>query len=59
MSVSRTRTRLPSSTANRSATASAMSGTSSRSTIGSEAWLMIMTVRENTPASSKVLRKVK
>ena len=31
-------------------------GTSKRSTIGSDAWLTNITVRENTPASSKVLR---
>ena len=58
MSVSRTRTRLPSSTAKRSATARAMSGTRRRSTIGSEAWLTNITVREKTPASSKAFRKV-
>ncbi len=57
MSVSSTSTRLLSSTANLSATASAMSGTFIRSTIGSEAWLTNITVRWKTPCSSKAVRK--
>jgi hypothetical protein len=56
MSVKSTSTRFFSSTANRSATASAMSGMSSRSSAGSEAWFTNITVRAKTPASSKVAR---
>ena len=59
MSVSSTSTRLPDS-ANRSATASAMSGTSRHSTTGSLAKWMNMITRFITPLSSKVsLKKVK
>ena len=53
MSVRSVSTRRPAS-ANRSATARAMSGTRRHSTTGSEAWWMNMMTRFITPLASKV-----